>query len=84
VRIGAERDVYLEETKDVAMAMYAKASADRVQARIDRVAGFEQLDEQALSALAREEGLTVLVTERQLRLPVLHVQDSVTVYRLGS
>ena len=84
VRIGAERDVYLEETKDVAMAMYAKASADRVQARIDRVAGFERLDEQALSALAREEGLTVLVTERQLRLPVLHVVDSVTVYRLGS
>jgi hypothetical protein len=28
--------------------------------------------------------LTVLVTERQLRLPVLHVQDSVTVYRFGS
>lgn len=84
VRIGAERDVYLEETKDVAMAMYSRTSAARVRARIDRLADFSQLDEQALRALARQEGLTVLVTERQLRLPVLHVEDSVWVYRLGS
>ena len=31
VRIGAARDVYLEETKDVAMAMYSQASAARVR-----------------------------------------------------
>ena len=30
VRIGARRDVYLEETKDVAMAMYSPATAARV------------------------------------------------------
>jgi hypothetical protein len=84
VRIGAERDVYLEETKDVAMAMYSRAAAARVAARIDQVAGFDALDEAAILALARREGLTVLVTERRLGLPVLHVQGAVTVYQLGS
>ncbi len=83
VRIGAERDVYLEETKDVAMAMYSKAAAARVAARIDQVAGFDALDEAAILALARRDGLTVLVTERRLQLPILHVQGAVTIYRLG-
>jgi hypothetical protein len=82
VRIGARRDVYLEETKDVAMAMYSKEAAARVAARIDAVAGFDALDETALRALARRDGLTVLVTQRRLQLPVLHVQGAVTVYRL--
>jgi hypothetical protein len=82
-RIGAQRDAYLEETKDVAMAMYSKESAARVAARIDAVAGFEALDEAALLALARRDGLTVLVTGRRLQLPILHVQGTVTVYRLG-
>jgi hypothetical protein len=84
VRIGAERDVYLEETKDVAMAMYSKAAAAQVAARIDQVAGFDGLDEAAILALARRDGLTLLVTERRLQLPVIHVQGAVTVYRLGS
>ena len=84
VRIGAARDVYLEETKDVAMAMYSPASAARVLSRIGQVAGFDGLDEQALRGLAEREGLTVLVTERRLSLPVLHVAQTVTVYRLGS
>ena len=84
VRIGAERDVYLEETKDVAMAMYSRAAAARIRDRIDRVAGFADFDEAALRALAAREGLTVLVTERRLELPVLHAEADVRVYRLGS
>jgi hypothetical protein len=82
VRIGAQRDTYLEETKDVAMAMYSKEAAARVAARIDTVAGFGSLDEAALRSLARRDGLTVLVTERRLQLPILHVQGAVTVYQL--
>jgi hypothetical protein len=82
VRIGAQRDVFLEETKDVAMAMYSKEAAARVAARIDAVAGFDRLDEAALLALARRDGLTVLVTERRLQLPILHMQGAVSVYRL--
>jgi hypothetical protein len=76
------RDVFLEETKDVAMAMYSKEAAARVAARIDAVAGFDTLDEAALLALARRDGLTVLLTQRRLQLPILHVQGAVTVYRL--
>lgn len=83
VRIGAERDVYLEEVKDVAMAMYSREAAARVRARIDAVAGFTDLDQSALTALAAREGLTVLVTERAFVLPVLHAEGAVRVYRLG-
>jgi len=83
VRIGARRDVYLEEVKDVAMAMYSRDAATRVGARIEAVAGFDGLDEAALAALAARDGLTVLVTARQLGLPVMHAEGAVRVYRLG-
>jgi len=82
VRIGARRDVYLEEVKDVAMAMYSRDAARRVRARIDAVAGFDGLDEAAVAALATREGLTVLITERPFTLPVLHAEGVVRVYRL--
>ncbi len=83
VRIGARRDVYLEETKDVAMAMYSRDTAKRVLERIDRVAGFEGLDEATLRELAGREDLSVLVSERRFDLPVLFAQGGVSVYRLG-
>jgi hypothetical protein len=84
VRIGARRDVYLEEVKDVAMSMYSATTAARVQERIDRVAGFPDLPAAALQDLAAREGLTVLVTDGALELPVLHRSGAITVYRLGS
>ena len=84
VRIGADRDVFLEETKDVAMAMYSQAAAARVRrAHRRRSSGFDGLDEAALQALAARDGLTVLVTDRALDLPVLHRAGTVAVYRLG-
>jgi hypothetical protein len=83
VRIGARRDVYLEEVKDVAMAMYSREAAARVRGRIDAVAGFDGFGEAAVAALAAREGLTVLITERQFALPVLHAEGGVRVYRLG-
>ncbi|MGD9906217.1 MAG: hypothetical protein AB7U83_22320 [Vicinamibacterales bacterium] len=84
VRIGAGRDVFLEETKDVAMAMYSRAAAAEVRRKIDAVAGFDDLDAASLAALARREGLTLLVTARELDLPVLHAEGAVRVYRPGS
>ena len=83
VRIGAERDVFLEETKDVAMAMYSKATADRVRARIGATSGFADMDAAALKTLAGREGLTLLVTERTFDLPVAHRAGAFTVYRLA-
>ena len=83
VRIGAARDVFLEETKDVAMAMYSRDAAHRVAARIDATQGFDAMSAEALRALAAREGLAVLVTTRTLDLPAAHRAGAVTVYRLA-
>ena len=81
VRIGAARDVFLEETKDVAMAMYSRDAAHRVTGRIVATQGFADMTAAALTALAAREGLDVFVTERTLDLPVEHRAGAVTIYR---
>ena len=83
VRIAAARDTYLEETKDVAMAMYSRDAAHAVAARIGATAGFDTLSVEALRALAPGDGPSLLVTGRALDLPVLHRAGAVTVYRLA-
>ncbi len=82
VRIGAARDVFLEETKDVAMAMYSRDAARRVTARIAATQGFAEWTPDRFRTLAALEGLTVFVSERTLDLPVLHRSGAIVVYRL--
>ena len=82
VRIGAARDVFLEETKDVAMAMYSRDAAHRVAARIEAAQGLDTMSEADIRALAAREGLTLFVTPRTLELPLLHRAGTVAVYRL--
>lgn len=82
VRIGAARDVFLEETKDVAMAMYSREAAHRVAARIEAAQGLDSMPDAALQALAAREGLTHFVTPRTLDLPLLHRAGTIAVYRL--
>ena len=83
VRIGAARDVYLEETKDVAMAMYSREAAHRVAARIEASQGFDAMSADDLRAFATREGTTHLVTTRTLDLPLLHRAGTVRVYALA-
>lgn len=82
VRIGAWRDVALEETKDVAMAMYSRDAAHAVAERIDALASFDHADAAALRALAPADGPAVVVTARALELPVLHRSGAIAVYQL--
>lgn len=82
VRIGAWRDVALEETKDVAMAMYSRDAAHAVAARIEALAAFDRLDATALRALAPADGPAIVVTDRTLELPVAYRAGRVAVYRL--
>lgn len=82
VRIGAWRDVALEETKDVAMAMYSRDAARAVTARIAALARFERASVDELRALATGDGPAVVVTDRPLALPVAQRAGRVTVYRL--
>ena len=83
VRIGAARDVFLEETKDVAMAMYSRQSAHRVAARIEAAQGFETMTPEALRRLVPAGATAALVTTRVLDLPILHRADGVAVYALS-
>ncbi|MEZ5421427.1 MAG: hypothetical protein R2708_29375, partial [Vicinamibacterales bacterium] len=83
VRIGAARDVYLEETKDVAMAMYSRTAAHRVAARIAAAQALATMSAVDLREFAAREGLTVFVTPRTLDLPVAHRAGTIAVYRLA-
>ncbi|MFN7977742.1 MAG: hypothetical protein U0P30_06365 [Vicinamibacterales bacterium] len=82
VRIGAWRDVALEETKDVAMAMYSRDAAHAVASRIDGLASFDRLDATALRALTPADGPAVVVTGRTLELPIVHRTGGIVVYQL--
>lgn len=82
VRVAARRDVYLEEAKDTAMAMYSREAAMTVLERIPRAAPFDDLTADAARALAREAGPDVMVTEKDLALPLMYRNTTFKVYRL--
>jgi hypothetical protein len=82
VRMAAHRDVYLEEVKDTALAMYSPVIAARVLARIQRTAGFQELTEARARELAHLEDLDYLVTEADLELPIAFRSDRLKVYDL--
>ncbi|MEZ5292556.1 MAG: hypothetical protein R2745_15855 [Vicinamibacterales bacterium] len=83
VRIGAERDVFLEDTKDVAMAMYSRDIAHEVARRIGLAGTAVGGDAAAVIALARQAGLTVLATDRMLDLPERFRSGRIRVYALA-
>lgn len=82
VRVGAERDVFLEEVKDSAIALYSRATATRVVHRTMTLGSFESLDEGKARQLAQEFDLDYLISDRQLALPVAYQHGRFTVYRL--
>jgi hypothetical protein len=82
VRVAAGRDVYLEEVKDTAMAMYSRRVAMRVAERIGAIGDFGALTPERARALAGRFGLDYLVSERPLDLPVAYRNSRFIVYRL--
>jgi hypothetical protein len=82
VRMAAERDVYLEEVKDSALAMYSRDLARRVVTRIGRTNGFPEMTPDQVRELARVEGVDFLVTEAALDLPVAFRSGRMVVYEL--
>jgi hypothetical protein len=82
VRVAAGRDVYLEEVKDTAMAMYSRRVAARVAARIGAIGDFASLTPESARALAERFELDVLVTERPVGLPLAYRNARFSVYRL--
>ncbi len=84
VRVAAARDVYLEEVKDTAMALYSRAVALSVVERIREVGSQNEWTEASLLALAARAGLDLVVTERIFDLPLAYENRRFRVYRLGT
>lgn len=76
------RDVFLEEVKDTAMAIYSRDSAARVIERLAAVADFSTLDAEGARALARRYELDFLVTDAPMALPEVHREGAFRVYAL--
>ncbi len=82
VRVAASRDVYLEEVKDAAIAMYSRPVAMRVAERTRALGSFDALTPQRAGELARQYDLDYLVTERPIDLPVAYRNARFVIYRL--
>jgi hypothetical protein len=76
------RDVFLEEVKDTAMAIYSRESAARVIERQATLGDFASLDAERSRELARRYRLDYLVTDRDLLLPETHREGRFRVYAL--
>jgi hypothetical protein len=84
VRIAAERDVFLEDTKDVAMAMYSRETARRIASRIADAQLAVGGDVASVTALAARSGLSVYITDRAVELPILFRSGPIRVYALAA
>jgi len=78
----AGRDVFLEDVKDTAMAIYSRESAARVIERREVIGDFAALDAAGARALAVRFGLDYLVIDRDLDLPLAHQEGRFRVYAL--
>jgi hypothetical protein len=70
VRAAACRDVYLEEVKDAAIALYSRDVAMRVADRTQALGDFAMLTAERARSLAARYDLDYLVTTRALDLPL--------------
>lgn len=83
VRVSAKRDVFLEEVKDSAIAIYSRDVAQRVVERTAALGDFSTLTAEQARALAAKYGLNYLVTEGRLDLPVAYENSQFRVYALA-
>ena len=81
VRVTGERDVYLEEVKDLALALYSRDVAVEALRRIADVRDFDSFTPEQLRALAARYDLDYLVVERDVDLPVVYRNEQFRVYR---
>ncbi len=82
VRVTAERDVYLEEVKDLALALYSRDVALEALRRIADARDFDAFTPEQLRALAARYDLDYLVAERDIELPVAYRNPQFRVYAL--
>jgi hypothetical protein len=84
VRVSAGRDVFLEETKDSAIAIYSRDVAVRVVDRIGALGDLSRLATADVQRLGERYGLTHIVTAGRLELPVAFDNGAFRIYTLPS
>jgi hypothetical protein len=82
VRVSGERDVYLEEVKDLALALYSRNVAIEALQRIRDSQNFDALTPQQLQSLAARYDLDYLVLDRDVDLPLAYRNEQFRVYAL--
>ena len=84
VRVSAARDVFLEDVKDSAIAIYSRDVAQRVVARTAAIGDFGALSADRARELASQYDLDYLVTEANLSLPVAYQNKQFRIYNLNA
>lgn len=84
VRVSAGRDVFLEETKDAAIAIYSRDVAARVVERIGALGNLATLTAADVQRLGERYGLTHVVTAGRLDLPLVFENSGFRIYSLGA
>ena len=82
VRVSAGRDVFLEDVKDSAIAIYSRDVAMRYLERTAAIGDFGQLSPATARALAAKYDLDYLVTEADLDLAVTYRNTQFRIYSL--
>jgi hypothetical protein len=82
VRVSAGRDVFLEDVKDSAIAIYSRDVAHRVVERTAALGDFTTLTPDHARTLAAKYDLNYLVTEARLDLPQVYENTQFRVYAL--
>lgn len=82
VRAAASRDVYLESVKDIGVAIYSRAIAERISTRIAELGDFAALEAAHARWLAKRHDLDYLITEHAIDLPLVHRNGRFAVYDL--
>ena len=82
VRVSAARDVFLEETKDSAVAIYSRDVAVRVVERIRALGDLSTRSAEDIERLGEQYGVTHVVTTGRLPLPPVFENAQFHVYAL--
>ena len=82
VRVSAERDVFLEEVKDSAIAIYSREVALRHAERATAISEFDRITAGRARDLANRYDLDYLVAEADLPLPVAYRNAQFKIYSL--
>jgi hypothetical protein len=82
VRVSATRDVFLEDVKDSAIAIYSRDVAHRVVERAAALGDFSTLTPERARSLAEAYDLNYLVTEARLDLPQEYENSQFRIYSL--